>query len=145
MARAKRVDRSAPGLQRRPALRLKEVEAALRASAGIRSVAAARLKVNPSSITRFIAKHPQLEAIETEIVDGIVDLAIGKMVEQITAGEWPAIKYYLDNKGQSKGFGVRKLAFADGDGNVLVPGVLVAPMRELDAEEWSARHKPPEA
>ncbi|BCA57694.1 hypothetical protein [Sphingomonas sp. HMP6] len=144
MARAPKIDRSAPGLQRRPALKLKEVEAALRASAGIRSVAAARLKVNPSSITRFIAKHPQLEEIEAEIVDGIVDLAVGKLVEQIRNGEFPAIKYYLDNKGQAAGFGVRKLAFSDGDGNVMLPGVLVAPIRELDADQWAARHKPPE-
>lgn len=126
----------------RPPLRLKEVEAALRASAGIRSIAARKLGVNPSSITRFVQRHPQLEVVEQEVVAEITDLAVAKLIEQIKNGDFQAIKYYLDNKGQAHGFGMRKLAFGDGDGTVVVPGVLVMPRQELEPEAWVQRHAP---
>jgi hypothetical protein len=103
--------------QNRPALKYAEVERALRASAGIRSVAAEKLRVAGSTITRFIQRHPKLAAVEAEIVASIVDLAEGKLIEAIGKGEMTAIRYYLENKGQVNGFGKpRKLELTGAEG-----------------------------
>jgi hypothetical protein len=87
-------------------------------------------------------KHPDMVEIETEIVDELIDLSVGKLIEKISAGDLKAITYFLDNKGQSAGYGIRKHAFTDGDGKSIVPGCLVSPKREVDPEEWRKLHAP---
>lgn len=118
----------------------KQVEAALRAAAGIRSVAAMKLGVHRSTITRFMQRHPELELVEAEIVDDINDLAVVGLIELIRQKDFAAIKYWLDEKGQALGFGKRRMAFSDGDGNILIPGVVIAPVQSVDVEEWQRRH-----
>jgi hypothetical protein len=132
---------SRPGtLQRAPnRLTLRQVETALRASAGIQSLAAQKLKVSPPTLCRFIQRHPKLDAVIDEIVNEVCDIAVVKLMEKIKQGDVTAIRYYLDNKGQSHGFGQRKLAFKDGDGNVMVPGVLIT-SGKMSEEEWQRRY-----
>lgn len=87
-------------------------------------------------------KHPELVDVENEIIDSHCDLAEAKLIEKIRGGDTNAIRYYLDNKGQARGYGVRKMAFSDGEGNVQQPAMLVAPKRELTAEDWHKNHAP---
>lgn len=89
----------------------------------------------------MVQRHPQLQKVIDEVVDNINDLAVAKLIENIRKGDFNSIKYYLENKGQGHGFGQRKLAFSDGEGNVMVPGVLVVPKRELDADAWAQRYQ----
>lgn len=77
--------------------------------------------------------------MQDEIALEIGDLAVGQLITAIKAGKEWAVKYYLENKGQMLGFGVRKLAFRDGEGIVTVPGVLIF-NGQMSEEEWLSRY-----
>lgn len=97
--------------------------------------------MSPPTLCRFIQKHPRLSQVIDEVVEETCDIAIGQLVKKLQDGDMQAIKYYLDNKGQAKGFGVRKLAFRDGEGNVAVPAVLITEGK-MSEEEWLRRFAP---
>lgn len=56
----------------------------------------------------FMKKHPQLYAVVEEVGAELVDLSVAKLVEQISRGEFQAIRYFLDNRGDAAGFGNMK-------------------------------------
>lgn len=120
-------------------LKKRNVIEALRSSAGIQSLAAAKLRVSPQTIGRYIKKHPDVRLAIDDIIDEVVDLAQGKLIERIRKGDMTAIRYYLDNKGQAQGYGVRKLAFRDNDGQMVVPAVLITSGR-MTPEEWDTKY-----
>lgn len=92
------------GPRKRPGLTIKRVEAALRASSGIKALAADVLEVPRSQIVRFCEKHPRLEAVIAEEAEAVTDLAEAKLIEKIRAGDASAIRYYLDNRGGARGY-----------------------------------------
>lgn len=114
----------------------------MRAAAGIQALAAQKLQVNRATVCKFIRRHPQLQDVINEVTDEITDLSVAGLIENIRNKEMAAIKYWLDNKGQDAGFGLRKNAFEGGDGQMLIPGVLVAPLQPMDPEEWVRMHSP---
>lgn len=130
----------------RQTLTVAAVAKALRAESGFMSRAADRLKVVKSTISVFIAKHPELRAVIAEAAEEDTGIAHENIREFLSDEDkelrFKASKYILDNKGQELKFGVRKLAFTDGEGNVMVPGIMVAPMKALTPEEWEARNAP---
>ena len=123
---------------RRPKGRLtvKIVEEALRNSAGIQSIAAEKLGVTRSTICRFVAKHDRIRLLIEEITDEMNDVAEAQLSLAIKRGDPWAVKYWLENRGQSRGYGRRKMAFRDGEGNVQVPATLVTNGR-MTEEEWA--------
>lgn len=91
--------------------------------------------MNRSSISRFIKNHERLQILIADLTDEVTDLAEAKLIIALRAGEPWAVKYWLDYKGQARGFGIRKLAFKDGEGKVMVPAVMVTNGR-MGIEEW---------
>jgi hypothetical protein len=113
---------------------------ALQASAGIRSLAAQALKVDKSTVTRFIQRHPEIVEFEKELADGLCDVAHGKLLQAIQAGEGWAIRYYLDHKGDGAGFGRKKVILATEPGQPLEVrnlqrGLLLSEMSEEQRNE----------
>lgn len=116
-------------------LNKKRVAEALRTSAGIQAVAAQKLMVSRPTLCRYLKRHPDLKAVIEETQDEVTDIAEGQLIAAMRKGEGWAIKYFLDNFGQKRGYGIRKLAFKDGDGQMIVPGVLISNGR-MTEEEW---------
>lgn len=120
-------------------LTLKQIEQALRASGGVQSVAADRLKVSPATVCRKVAKHHKLQVLITELTERHTDVAVGHLIAAVHAGKEWAIKKWLDDRGQSQGFGIRKLAFRDQQGQMMVPAVLVTNGR-MSPDEFEAKY-----
>jgi len=118
-------------------LTLKSVRKALDDAGGIQAIAAQVLGVNRSTICRFVAKHHELQIQIIEKTEEMNDVAEAQLVQAVRKGEPWAVKYWLENRGQERGFGMRRMAFKDGEGNVQVPGVLVGSGR-MSPEEWEA-------
>ncbi len=81
-----------------------QVEAALRASAGIRSAAAVKLGCATSTITNYIDRHTVLRAVDAEIVEQNLDLAETKLLTAIRDGNLTAVIFYLKTKGKARGY-----------------------------------------
>jgi len=81
-----------------------QVEAALRASAGLRSVAAQSLKCSPTTVRNYIDASEPLQRVERECVDKTLDLAEAKLMANINAGKEPSIFFYLKCKGKLRGY-----------------------------------------
>jgi hypothetical protein len=103
----------------REKFKLQHVEAALRASHGIVVAAANRLEraygsCSPASVRNYVRRHPSLKKLIEEIVEQNLDLAEGKLLEGITAGNMTAIIFYLKTKGRERGY-VERVGYVDGN------------------------------
>jgi len=95
--------------------KLKDVEAAMRASGGLRTVAAAKLGCSNATITNYCRKHPVLKEIEDEITERHLDLAEHKLISAIKEGDMTAIIFFLKTKGRHRGYSQRmEVTGADG-------------------------------
>lgn len=81
------------------------IEAALRASGGVISVAAQKLGVHRQRVYEWIEADPKLKAIITEVREEVLDLAEGKLLEHIRDGSEKSIHFYLDRIGRDRGYG----------------------------------------
>lgn len=86
--------------------------------------------------------NPDMVAIETEIVEEMLDLSEAQLMIKIRSGDLKAVTYYLDAKGKERGYGNKRTSITDADGNALQPMTLVQPRREMDPEEWRKHHAP---
>lgn len=96
-------------MARKARILVADVEAALRASAGVYSVAASILAQKygscaPNTVKNYIRRSPRLQAIEEEITDQTLDLAETKLVQKINDGNMTAIIFYLKTKGRHRGW-----------------------------------------
>ncbi len=76
----------------------------MRQTAGIKTAAAELLGCDRSTITRYINRHPKLQAIDAEIADSTVDLTEDKLLQAIEQGNLTAIIFYLKTKGKHRGY-----------------------------------------
>ena len=83
---------------------VKQVEAALRATAGIQSAAAAALGCSPSTVHNYVKRFKTLQKVIPEIKEEILDLAEGRLITQIKKGNMRAIIFYLRTQGRSRGY-----------------------------------------
>lgn len=82
----------------------KQVAAALLEARGVKAAAARLLGCNRNTVERYINAYPTVkEACEIARAE-LIDLAESKLVEQLEAGEWPAIKYTLSTLGKDRGY-----------------------------------------
>lgn len=120
-----------------------QVEAALRAAGGLMSLAAKKLKVSPSTVTRYFTRWPHLDGVLDEIKGSLLDLGEAVVIGHMRQKNLDAAKFYLREMGRGRGYGL-------GAGvNVIVPpggnaipsgggGVIVLP-DTVSEEEWLAR------
>jgi hypothetical protein len=92
-----------------------QIEAALRAAAGIVSGAAVKLGCTPRTIRNYLDRSEQLREVEAEIVDQNLDLAETKLLTAIRDGNLTAVIFYLKTKGKARGYTERsEVTGADG-------------------------------
>jgi hypothetical protein len=111
-----------------------EVIAALRASGGIRSIAASKLNCSRSTVTNYVDRYPQIAEALEDIEEGLLDLAEAKFIEHIEAGEKTCLLFYLSTKGKHRGY-VKRLESTGKDGAQLVPSRPQTDLSALSEEE----------
>ena len=93
---------------RKPKLSIRAVEAALKECAGIYTAAAQMLKVDRTTVSRYVKRHERLQKVCDEAVDVTLDLCEVKIINKIKEdGDMSAIAFYMNNKGGHRGYGPR--------------------------------------
>lgn len=72
---------------------------------GIRSEAANKLGITHGAITHRIKRSEHLIQGEAEINESCIDFSESQLLKLVKEGYFPAIKYHLDAKGRSRGYG----------------------------------------
>ena len=85
-----------------------EIIDAIAKGLGIKTAIAKRLGCARHTLNRWIKDHPSIAAAFSEAEDILLDTAEHKLVEQVLSGDIKAIKYLLDTKGKSRGYGQPK-------------------------------------
>ena len=93
----------------KPRFKIKQVEEALRKSAGIISAAAKILEAaggscTPQTVRNYIKRHPSLQTVIEETVELNLDLAESNLIAKIGNKNMTAIIFYLKTKGKHRGF-----------------------------------------
>jgi hypothetical protein len=109
-----------------------QIEAALRATAGIRSAAAAKLGCSPNTVTNYIRRYKSLQVAEAEILDINIDIAEGKLLTAIKRGDIRAVRFYLETKGAHRGYTKRTEVSGPNGSPVQTSTVAVYLPRERD-------------
>lgn len=78
---------------------------ALKNSGGFKSPAALMLNVSQSSLHMRIKKSVILQEALLEITESRLDIAETQLMQLVDDGNFSAIKYYLDNQGNRRGYG----------------------------------------
>lgn len=107
-------------MARTPRYTVKQVEAALRAGAGIITAAAGALKCAPSTVRGYLERNPKLKEVCEDIVEQNLDLAEGKLLMGIRESNMTAIIFYLKTKGRSRGYTERHELATGADGRMKV-------------------------
>lgn len=128
-----------PYKPRPPRVSIKIAEDALRKHGGNQMAAAQALGVSRHVINKLVKKHMRLRLAILESNEELTDVAEGQFVMAVRRGEPWAVKMQLERGGQDRGFGQRKLAFKDGDGQVFVPAIVVSEP-EMTPEAWIAKY-----
>ena len=82
-----------------------EILAAIAQGLGIKTSIAKRLGVGRSTVDRWIKESPTIAAAFDEALELLLDTAEHKLVEQVLGGDLKAIRFLLDSKGKSRGYG----------------------------------------
>lgn len=107
---------------RRSSFSKRQIEGALRATAGIHQAAAdllAETYGRPCSrhvIARALDRWPDLRAVYDEMTEVVGDLAEGKLYQQIKNDNTTAIIFYLKTKHRHRGYVERREHISDGGG-----------------------------
>lgn len=72
---------------------------------GIKTSIAKRLGISRALLDRWIKENPTVAAAFDEAVEILIDTAEHKLMEQVLGGDMRAIKYLLDTKGKTRGYG----------------------------------------
>lgn len=64
-----------------------------------------KLDCSYDGLLRFIHKNPTLEETYKRQQEGMIDIAVGRLFENINMGNLNAIIYFLNTKGRERGFG----------------------------------------
>jgi hypothetical protein len=119
-----------------------EVVNALRASAGIKTVAAAKLGCGVRTIYTYVDRYWEVREALSEIHASTLDLAQAKLVEHIQNGSERSIHFYLQTQGKHLGYSLRTELTAPG-GKPLIPprapvGLDLSKFSEAELEQFEA-------
>ncbi|OHV67905.1 hypothetical protein LCM4576_23600 [Mesorhizobium sp. LCM 4576] len=101
-----------PKLTNQDAARVVE---ALRAHAGIKTAAAAALKVGKTTLYAFLKAHPDVMEAAADVDEEILDLAESEVAKAIRAGDMATVRWFLELKGKDRGY-VRRVENTGKDG-----------------------------
>lgn len=97
-------------IKRSEELSVADVAVALYKCGGFISIASRLLDVPGDAIQKLIARSEELQEIVNDIRESYLDLAEDKLIGLIKGGNLDAIKYFLNYKGGSRGYGIDMLA-----------------------------------
>jgi len=99
------------------------VSAAVIRAGGIKAVAARALGVSRPTLDRYLACYASAREAYDEANETNIDIAEGKLLEQVRGGDSDQIRFYLRTKGRARGYGDH-VALTGKDGTPL-PGILI--------------------
>lgn len=83
---------------------VEQVVEALRKARGIQRFAAQALGCHRQTISAMAKRHPEIQTVLDEELEGLLDTAEGKLVEAIGRGEMSAITFFLKCRGKRRGY-----------------------------------------
>jgi hypothetical protein len=113
-----------------PLFTVEQITKALWASAGIKSVAAKKLGVAPSTMSGYVSRYPELNKVIEEIREKTIDLAESKLLQHINDGNLTAIIFYL--KCQAKHRGYVQTSKVEHTGQVTMINFKDVPLEEVE-------------
>jgi hypothetical protein len=112
-----------------------QVIAALRAANGIKAAAARVLGCEWRTVDNYIKRYPTVRAALDECDQIILDIAEGHLISDVRRGQWEQIKYYLNAKGKSRGYGTERRELTGAEGAPLMPPAARTVIIEIPANE----------
>lgn len=93
-----------------------EVEAALRAKAGLVSEAAHALGCDQKTVRRYLDRYPRLRAVRAEVRERMNDIAEGQLFKLLNEKDPPTVRWYLGRMATDRGYGTKLAIAGDPDG-----------------------------
>lgn len=94
--------------QRKPRMKISQIEDALRACGGVYSTAAGMLGCAPNTVKNYVLRSPRLQKAEEEIIERNVDLAEAGMLAVLRNPKHPkyiaVCMFMLKTKGHQRGY-----------------------------------------
>jgi hypothetical protein len=88
---------------------------ALRKARGIKVVAAKMLGCSRVTVQNYCNRYASVQAAAEEARETLIDVAEGKLVQRVDAGDWDAVRFVLVTIGKGRGYVMRQEATgADG-------------------------------
>lgn len=112
-----------------------EIAHCLRQCGGFRSKTARALKVDYATLWERIKMSPYLIAAEKEINESRVDYSELQLFKNIRYGDMQAIRYHLNYKGKSRGYGVEETGSTAKDKLAELARMIMDGSRKQDTEE----------
>ena len=111
---------------------------AIQGTGGIKITIARKLGCHRHTVTRYIDKYSTIKQSFENERERMVDLAEGKFMKLVEAGEWPAIRFMLMTLGASRGYAPKSELDLKSGGNPLTFEVhYVNPPPPLDEADES--------
>lgn len=116
------------------------VRLAMELTGGVRSAAAVKLQVSRSTLYLFFDNNPNFyKELKVDVDEVVLDLAEGKMLTDIKAGDRRTVRWFLDRKGGSRGYSPRYEH--SGPRGEPIAHTVVTPVRKLDLSKMSMKEK----
>ena len=87
---------------------VEQVCEAIRSQKGLLSMAANRLGCGYTTVWNYSQKYPEVKQAIEESKESMLDLAEGKLFQEINAGNMTAIIFFLKTKGKARGYSERQ-------------------------------------
>lgn len=87
------------------ALTIRQIAKALREADGIKARAAVALGVTRQAVQDRVERSPALKKLLTQLPEELLDVAEGYIAVGVRAGDKDYVRYYLDRKGRTRGYG----------------------------------------
>jgi hypothetical protein len=81
-----------------------QVIAALKATGGIKTLAAQKLGCDPSTVHGYINRYWEIGEAVAQVAESVLDLAEAKLLKHIKGGNLTAIIFYLKTQGKQRGW-----------------------------------------
>jgi hypothetical protein len=116
---------------RKESLSVEQVVAALRKARGIQRYAAQSLGCHRQTIANMARRHPEIQAVIQDEIEGLIDTAEGKLAEAITRGEFPAIAFFLKCRAKHRGY-VERAEYTGAGGKPLLEPADLSKLSEAE-------------
>lgn len=84
------------------------VAEALRRTRGIKVLAGKMLGVDRATVHNYCKRYPTVQQAVEEARETLIDMAEGKLVQRVDAGDWDAVRFVLVTIGKQRGYVMRQ-------------------------------------